>query len=111
MQGRADVLLVVGARNSSNSNRLREVGEQSGMEAYLIESAEAIDVAWFSPGSRIGVTAGASAPERLVSEVLERLKQLGVDSVTEMEGEPREHHLLAARDRGIREPAPAGPLV
>ena len=87
MAGQVDVLLVVGARNSSNSNRLREVGEQNGMRAYLIESAEGIDPAWFSPDSRIGVTAGASAPERLVAEVVECLQQLGVESVREMEGE------------------------
>jgi len=88
MAGQVDVLLVVGARNSSNSNRLREVGEQNGMSAYLIESAEGIDPAWFTPDSRIGVTAGASAPERLVTEVVECLKALGVGSVQEMEGEP-----------------------
>jgi 4-hydroxy-3-methylbut-2-enyl diphosphate reductase len=87
MAGQVDVLLVVGARNSSNSNRLREVGEQNGMRAYLIESAEGIDPAWFTPDSRIGVTAGASAPERLVTEVVECLQRLGVGSVREMEGE------------------------
>lgn len=88
MLGRVDVLLVVGARNSSNSNRLREVGEQVGLDAHLIESAEGIDPRWFGPETRIGVTAGASAPERLVQQVLERLRDLGVGSVVEMEGEP-----------------------
>jgi 4-hydroxy-3-methylbut-2-enyl diphosphate reductase len=82
-----DVLLVVGARNSSNSNRLREVGEQEGLVSYLIQSAADLDPSWFTPGTRIGITAGASAPELLVREVVARLERLGVTSVTEMDGE------------------------
>ena len=83
-----DLLLVVGSQNSSNSNRLRELGERKGVPSYLIDGARDIDPAWFHPGLRIGVTAGASAPESLVQEVLERLRALGVRSVREMEGEP-----------------------
>jgi 4-hydroxy-3-methylbut-2-enyl diphosphate reductase len=83
-----DVLLVVGARNSSNSNRLREVGEQEGLVSYLIQSAADLDPAWFTRSTRIGITAGASAPELLVREVVARLERLGVTSVTEMDGEP-----------------------
>jgi len=82
-----DVLLVVGARNSSNSNRLREVGEQEGLVSYLIQSAADLDPAWFTHETRIGITAGASAPELLVREVVKRLQSLGVTSVTEMDGE------------------------
>jgi 4-hydroxy-3-methylbut-2-enyl diphosphate reductase len=81
-----DVLLVVGSRNSSNSNRLREVGEQSGLPAYLIEDAEDINPHWLRSHERIGVTAGASTPEELVQGVQERLCELGVRSVREMEG-------------------------
>ena len=81
-----DVLLVVGALNSSNSNRLREVGEQDGVKSYLIQDENDLDPAWFRPGCRIGLTAGASAPEVLVQRVLERLRALGVTSVRELEG-------------------------
>lgn len=81
-----DLLLVVGSRNSSNSNRLREVGEQNGLPAYLIEEAEDINLNWLSGHQRIGVTAGASTPEKLVQGVLERLYDLGVSSVREIEG-------------------------
>ena len=82
----ADVLLVVGARNSSNSNRLREVGAQHNVPSYLIESAEDIDAAWLSADGRVAITAGASTPEVLVDEVIERLRQLGVRSLTTIDG-------------------------
>lgn len=68
-----DVVLVVGSPSSSNSNRLREVAEKEGVAAHLVSDAQEIDPAWFSPGSRVGVTAGASAPEVLVAGVLETL--------------------------------------
>jgi 4-hydroxy-3-methylbut-2-enyl diphosphate reductase len=82
-----DLLLVVGSKNSSNSNRLRELGERKGVPSHLIDGAADIDPSWFRAGTRIGVTAGASAPESLVQQVLERLRALGVHSVTEMRGE------------------------
>jgi 4-hydroxy-3-methylbut-2-en-1-yl diphosphate reductase len=88
MSEEIDLLLVVGSQNSSNSNRLRELGERKGVASWLIDGARDIDPSWFRPGLRIGVTAGASAPESLVQEVLERLRELGVRSVVEMEGEP-----------------------
>ena len=69
-----DLLIVVGARNSSNSNRLREVGEQTGIDAYLVQGADELEASWFESKSRIGISAGASTPEVLVQEVLERLK-------------------------------------
>jgi len=83
-----DLLLVVGSPNSSNSNRLRELGERRGVRSQLIDSEEDLDPAWFRPGLRIGLTAGASAPEALVQRVLRRLGELGVTDVREMEGEP-----------------------
>jgi 4-hydroxy-3-methylbut-2-en-1-yl diphosphate reductase len=83
-----DLLLVVGARNSSNSNRLREVGEHSGLPAYLIEDVGDLDRSWFSEKTRVGITAGTSAPEEMVQKVLKRLHAYGVSTVDEMKGEP-----------------------
>ncbi len=82
----SDVLVVVGARNSSNSNRLREVGEQAGVRAYLVQDASELQKDWFKEDDRIGVTAGASTPEKLVEGVLNRLSQWGAGNVKEMEG-------------------------
>lgn len=70
-----DVVLVVGARNSSNSNRLREVGESAGVPAYLLEGADALDLAWLDGANKLGITAGASAPEELVEELIARLAE------------------------------------
>lgn len=84
---RIDLLLVVGARNSSNSNRLREVGEHHGLPSHLIEDAEDLESAWFSEDARIGITAGTSAPEAMVQRVLERLQAYGATRIDEMEGE------------------------
>jgi 4-hydroxy-3-methylbut-2-enyl diphosphate reductase len=81
-----DLLLVVGSRNSSNSNRLREVGEQNGLASYLIEDADDLNPAWFSKKTRVGVTAGTSALEVMVQEVVGRLRGYGATTVTEMEG-------------------------
>lgn len=81
-----DLVLVVGSPNSSNSNRLRELAQKRGTTAYLVEDAEAIDPDWLSSHIRIGVTAGASAPEVLVQEVIARLRDLGVHEVRELEG-------------------------
>ena len=83
-----DLLLVVGARNSSNSNRLREVGEQNGLPSYLIEDTADLCPAWFSEKTRVGITAGTSAPEGMVQKVLKELHAYGVSRVNEMEGEP-----------------------
>jgi len=83
-----DLLVVVGARNSSNSNRLREVGEQSGLPAYLIEDMNELNPAWFAQKTRVGITAGTSAPEAMVEKVLKRLYAYGVSMVSEMDGEP-----------------------
>jgi 4-hydroxy-3-methylbut-2-en-1-yl diphosphate reductase len=81
-----DILLVVGARNSSNSNRLREVGEQNGIIAHLIQDTKDLDPKWFTPRSRVGITAGASTPEILVQGVLDKLRDYGVEVVEDLDG-------------------------
>ncbi len=86
LAARCDLVLVVGSPNSSNSNRLREMAEKAGARAHLIDNATEIDPAWLEGAERIGVTAGASAPEVLVQEVVERLKALGVENVEQAEG-------------------------
>ena len=81
-----DVVIVVGSPNSSNSNRLREVAQHQGVPAYMVDNAGELKTEWLEGKSRVGVTAGASAPEILVQEVIERLKGLGADRVTHVEG-------------------------
>ncbi|MDP5053125.1 MAG: 4-hydroxy-3-methylbut-2-enyl diphosphate reductase [Congregibacter sp.] len=83
-----DLMIVVGSPNSSNSNRLRELAERMGTQAYLLDRADEIDTAWLVGKHNIGVTAGASAPEVLVQEVIDRLKALGAGNVTEVDGRP-----------------------
>ncbi|MFU8763146.1 MAG: 4-hydroxy-3-methylbut-2-enyl diphosphate reductase [Haliea sp.] len=83
-----DLVLVVGSPNSSNSNRLRELAERMGAEAYLLDSVEDIDPAWLQGKSRVGVTAGASAPEVLVAAVIHGLKELGASPPVELVGRP-----------------------
>jgi len=82
----ADVVLVVGAANSSNSNRLREIAAECGARAHLIADAAALDPAWLDGAGAIGVTAGASAPERLVEELVARLRTLGATSIEALPG-------------------------
>ncbi|MBB1405875.1 4-hydroxy-3-methylbut-2-enyl diphosphate reductase [Pseudoalteromonas sp. HL-AS2] len=84
---KVDVLLVVGAKNSSNSNRLRELADKMGTKAYLIDDATNVQESWFTGINAVGVTAGASAPEVLVQQVITRLKELGGNQVTENPGE------------------------
>ncbi|MCA1247798.1 4-hydroxy-3-methylbut-2-enyl diphosphate reductase [Massilia sp. MS-15] len=81
-----EVVIVVGSPNSSNSNRLREVADKMGTPAYMVDDAGKIDPQWIEGKKRIGVTAGASAPEVLVQAVIDRLKQLGAASVRALEG-------------------------
>lgn len=83
---RCDALLVVGSKNSSNSNRLREIGDRSGVPAYLIDGPADIDFAWLDGKQTVGVTAGASAPEVLVQQVIAYLRELGVEQVLETQG-------------------------
>jgi len=86
MAPQVDVVIVVGSENSSNSNRLREVAQRFGVPAHLVDSADQLDPAWLVGRCRVGVTAGASAPEVLVSALIERLKQLGAGSVRPLDG-------------------------
>lgn len=88
MTPKVDAVLVVGSNNSSNSNRLREVAELRGVPAWLVDNADAIDPAWIAGKRRVGVTAGASAPEVLVSAVIARLTELGAGPVKTLEGVP-----------------------
>lgn len=83
-----DLVLVVGSPNSSNSNRLRELAERCGTEAYLIDGADDINPEWVKSKSCIGITAGASAPEVLVKQVINRLQDLGATAPQEMQGTP-----------------------
>jgi 4-hydroxy-3-methylbut-2-enyl diphosphate reductase len=83
-----DVVIVVGSPTSSNSNRLREVAANLGVPAYMVDNASEIDPKWVSGKERVGVTAGASAPEILVRAVIDRLDQLGIGSVFNLDGTP-----------------------
>ncbi|MEK6245197.1 MAG: 4-hydroxy-3-methylbut-2-enyl diphosphate reductase [Pseudomonadota bacterium] len=86
MAPRCDVVIVVGSPNSSNSNRLREVAQNMGVEAYMVDNAADLRPEWIAGKPRVGVTAGASAPEVLVNELIERLQVLGAKSVRSLEG-------------------------
>jgi 4-hydroxy-3-methylbut-2-enyl diphosphate reductase len=85
---KANVVLVVGSPNSSNSNRLKELAERCGASAYLIDSADMIEPDWVSEGDTVGVTAGASAPEHLVEGVISWLKNQGHTNVESLDGQP-----------------------
>ena len=95
-----DLVLVVGSINSSNSNRLRELALKQGVESHLIDGAEFIDPAWLHGKRRVGVTAGASAPEVLVEGVQARLRELGAGNVTSLQGEPE--NMVFALPRELR---------
>ena len=95
-----DLVLVVGSPNSSNSNRLRELAERCGAAAKLIDGAADIDPAWLSGKKSIGITAGASAPEVLVREVIERLQKLGAELPQEMDG--REENIRFSLPKELR---------
>jgi 4-hydroxy-3-methylbut-2-enyl diphosphate reductase len=102
----ADVVIVVGSPNSSNSNRLREVAEHAGIPAYMVESAEDLRAEWVAGKNTIGVSAGASAPEVLVDAVVERLRSLGATAVRPMAGV--EEHVVFPMPKGLASaPAPA----
>jgi 4-hydroxy-3-methylbut-2-en-1-yl diphosphate reductase len=97
---RCELVLVVGSQSSSNSNRLRELAEKSGTPAWLIDGPADIDPAWLTGKTAIGVTAGASAPEVLVQQVMARLRELGAATVTESAG--REESVVFALPRELR---------
>jgi 4-hydroxy-3-methylbut-2-en-1-yl diphosphate reductase len=86
MAPQVDLVIVIGSQTSSNSNRLREVAERFSVPAHLVDSADDVDPAWLVGKRRIGVTAGASAPELLVQQLVQRLKQLGAKNVQPLQG-------------------------
>jgi 4-hydroxy-3-methylbut-2-enyl diphosphate reductase len=86
LAAQCDVVIVVGSPNSSNSNRLREVAQHQGVAAYMVDNASQLDAAWLKGKERIGVTAGASAPEILVQQVIDKLKHLGAEEVKQLSG-------------------------
>jgi len=100
LSSHCELLLVVGSRNSSNSNRLRELAEKAGTPAYLIDGPTDIDPGWLVGKTAIGVTAGASAPEVLVEQVIARLRELGAATVTESMG--REENVVFALPKELR---------
>ena len=99
----AELMLVVGSPNSSNSNRLRELAERMGAKAFLIDDASQIRAEWLDAVSSIAVTAGASAPEILVQQVVERLQKMGADTVKEVDG--REENIVFSMPKALRIPA------
>ncbi len=103
---RVDVVLVIGSKNSSNSNRLREVAERSGCRAHLIDGPDDIDAAWLAGNVRIGVTAGASAPEVLVQQVVDFLRSRGADAVGRLA--VTEEHITFNLPEELRPHAPSG---
>lgn len=97
---KCDVVLVVGSPNSSNSNRLRELAERMGKSAYLVDNAEELEKDWFKPDSKIGVTAGASAPEILIKQVIQRLQDWGATPPKELQG--REENITFSLPKELR---------
>ena len=95
-----DVVLVVGSPNSSNSNRLRELAERMGKAAYLVDNAEQLQANWFQPNTKVGVTAGASAPEILIKQVIQSLQDWGADVPNELDG--REENVTFSLPKELR---------
>ncbi|SEL65029.1 MULTISPECIES: 4-hydroxy-3-methylbut-2-enyl diphosphate reductase [unclassified Acinetobacter] len=95
-----DVVLVVGSPNSSNSNRLRELAERMGKHAYLVDNADELKKEWFAETTKIGVTAGASAPEILIKQVIQRLQDWGATSPQELNG--REENITFSLPKELR---------
>jgi 4-hydroxy-3-methylbut-2-en-1-yl diphosphate reductase len=97
-----DVIVVVGSRSSSNSNRLREIATTRGIPGYLVDGAEDLRPEWFAGKQAVGVTAGASAPESLVRNVVERLRDWGGCEAVEVVG--REEHVVFGLPQALRPP-------
>ncbi|MEB3767238.1 4-hydroxy-3-methylbut-2-enyl diphosphate reductase [Acinetobacter sp. MD2] len=100
LAAQCDVVLVVGSPNSSNSNRLRELAERMGKHAYLVDNADQLQFEWFKKDSRIGVTAGASAPEILIKQVIQRLQDWGAQLPKELDG--REENITFSLPKELR---------
>ena len=92
MRGQVDVVIVVGSATSSNSNRLRELAQRMGADSHMIDTAAELQAHWFEGKPRVGLTAGASAPEVLVQEVITRLREMGAVSVRKMNGVQEDTH-------------------
>ncbi|MBI3712516.1 MAG: 4-hydroxy-3-methylbut-2-enyl diphosphate reductase, partial [Burkholderiales bacterium] len=103
MAPQVDLVIVVGSKNSSNSNRLREVAQKIGTRAYMVDKAEDIQASWLENSVRVGVTAGASAPEILVNQVIEQLKKFGAKSVRTLDGE--EENVTFPLPKGLSRPS------
>ncbi|MBS1163255.1 MAG: ispH [Burkholderiaceae bacterium] len=108
MAPQVDLVIVIGSRTSSNSNRLREVAERFGVPARLVDSGDDVDPAWLQGRRRIGVTAGASAPESLVQALIDRLRSLGASRVRVLEGV--EEHVVFPLPKGLGRTTVAEPL-
>jgi 4-hydroxy-3-methylbut-2-enyl diphosphate reductase len=108
MASQVDLVIVIGSRTSSNSNRLREVAERFGVAAHLVDSADDLDASWLQGRRRIGVTAGASAPESLVQALIERLRSLGAARVRVLEGV--EERVVFPLPKGLGRTAVAEPV-
>lgn len=104
MAPKCELVIVVGSPNSSNSNRLREVAERQGAASYLVDAPSQIDPAWLDNIRHVGVTAGASAPEILVEQVLTRLKELGASSVRTLKGTPENVSFPLPRELSRKRP-------
>ncbi|EPU3935748.1 4-hydroxy-3-methylbut-2-enyl diphosphate reductase [Morganella sp. GD04133] len=100
LAGQADLVLVVGSKNSSNSNRLAELAQRVGKPSYLIDSADDINPVWLHDVETIGLTAGASAPDVLVQQVISRLQELGADEISQLEG--REENIIFEVPKELR---------
>nr|WP_250209100.1 4-hydroxy-3-methylbut-2-enyl diphosphate reductase [Morganella morganii] len=100
LAGQADLVLVVGSKNSSNSNRLAELAQRVGKPSYLIDSADDINPDWLRDVDTIGLTAGASAPDVLVQQVISRLQELGADEISQLEG--REENIIFEVPKELR---------
>ena len=101
LSDQCDIIVVVGSPNSSNSNRLREVAALRGVDAYMVDNASQLQAEWFDGKARVGVTAGASAPEVLVQAVIEQIRSYGAESVAELDGV--EESTVFALPPGLRE--------
>ena len=102
LSGMTDIMLVVGSPNSSNSNRLRELSERMGTRAYLIDDQSEIQESWLENVRSVSLTAGASAPEILVQDVVKRLKELGAGEVNEVDG--RAENIVFSMPKALRIP-------
>jgi 4-hydroxy-3-methylbut-2-en-1-yl diphosphate reductase len=99
MAPRVDVVIVIGSQSSSNSNRLREVAERFGVPAYLVDTADDLQPQWLEGKRRVGVTAGASAPEVLIEQLVARLRELGAGSVRPLDGV--QEHVIFPMPKGL----------